>query len=181
MAKKLGIEEMKSKHLVFRKEAERIWGISEKKGEKIGTLKFSLSQMKYTVVAEIQLLSEEVSEEYQKEILMIMSEIGLLEPHIHFVQYRPNAQEEELLKKFGYVREEKAEYSMYVVKEQGHTSWMAVYMCLGVAMGMTLGRGIGSMGAGMCIGMCFGMMIGAMLDSTGKKKRAEIAAERNQS
>lgn len=184
MAKKQGITEMKSKHLVFQKEADRTWGISEKKGERIGTLSFSLSPMKYTVTADIKLLSEEIEESKWKEILTLLPEIGLLEPHIHFVQYRPDlhkAWEEEFLKKIGFKREEKAEFSMYMVKEQGHTSWLSIYMCLGLAIGMTLGRGIGSIGAGLGIGMCFGMMIGAMLDTTGKKKRAEIAAERNQS
>lgn len=178
------VEVMKSKNLLFHKEAARVWSIAIKKGDRIGTLRFTSSPLKYTVIAEITYDSAEYETTYQQEVFGMMAEMGLVEPQIHFVEYKIAGCDQSIvsmLEKLGYQKEVKAEYADYLVKEQGHTSWISVYLCMGVGVGVAMGNSSGNMGMGMCLGMCCGMLFGVALDSSAKKKRDEIAQERNKS
>lgn len=55
--------------------------------------------------------------------------------------------------------------------EKPKSSWVAVYMCLGLAVGMSIGLSLDNMSLGMCLGLAFGVGIGACLDSVDRKAR----------
>lgn len=84
---------------------------------------------------------------------------------------------------------EKSEFKPLSTGEQGQlwereraaSSWMSVYMCIGLAIGMTLGIGIFRVGGiGMYLAPAIGMMIGVWLDSNDKKLRQKLRQARGQ-
>lgn len=56
-------------------------------------------------------------------------------------------------------------------KEKPASSWMAIYIILGMSTGMSIGTAIGNTAIGMCLGMSFGIAVGTVLDALDKKNR----------
>jgi ribosomal-protein-alanine N-acetyltransferase len=65
-------------------------------------------------------------------------------------------------------------------KEKPPSSWMAVYMCLGVGVGISLGNLLGGMAIGTSLGLCIGIAIGASLDGQDRKMREKLRAARDE-
>lgn len=63
-------------------------------------------------------------------------------------------------------------------KEREKTSWMAIFMCLGLSCGLSIGTGMDNTGIGMSIGMCLGLAVGLSLDDSDRKKREKLRETR---
>lgn len=64
-------------------------------------------------------------------------------------------------------------------RERPPTSWMSVYMCLGMSLGICFGVSGDHMPIGMSVGMCLGLALGLSLDQMDRKKRTKLMALRN--
>lgn len=82
-----------------------------------------------------------------------------------------NAPSVRVLEKCGFKPVGQGEEGQMWEKEKPATSWMAVYMCLGLSIGMSLGVASDNMSIGMCLGIAVGMALGLALDSADKKAR----------
>ncbi len=54
------------------------------------------------------------------------------------------------------------------------TSWLAVYMCLGLSIGMSLGSSSGNSSIGLSLGIAVGTCLGAALDAAERKRRNRV-------
>ena len=55
--------------------------------------------------------------------------------------------------------------------EKPESTWMTIYMCLGLSIGLCFGTALKNIAIGMCIGLSVGVALGAALDAEDKKKR----------
>lgn len=55
--------------------------------------------------------------------------------------------------------------------EKPKTSWISIYMCLGLSIGLCFGTAFDNLAMGMCIGIALGISLGSSLDVADKKKR----------
>ncbi len=59
------------------------------------------------------------------------------------------------------------------IKERPNTSWIPVYIGIGIAMGAAISGASGRIAIGIGIGTCLGVAIGAVIDARGKAKRTK--------
>lgn len=64
-------------------------------------------------------------------------------------------------------------------KERHASTWMSVYLSVGMCFGASIGLALGNLSIGMAVGMCFGVAVGASLDNRDRNKRAAFRAARD--
>lgn len=62
--------------------------------------------------------------------------------------------------------------------EKPASSWMAIFMCLGLSIGISFGAAQNNMGVGLSIGMCIGLAVGAAIDAQDRATREKFKKER---
>jgi hypothetical protein len=89
-----------------------------------------------------------------------------------------NAASQRVLEKLGFTPAGEGREGPRFEMEKPKTSWISIYMCLGLSVGLSLGAAMKNMGTAMSIGLCIGLALGVALDEQDKKKRAELRAAR---
>lgn len=119
---------------------------------------------------------------YATEAAKVLVEWALSQEPVYFVTAETtpdNAASKRVLEKLGFSPTgTNGEEGPRFEKERPATSWMSVYLCLGMSVGLALGTANDNTGIGMSLGMCLGVALGASLDSADKKRRAAIYAAR---
>ncbi len=84
----------------------------------------------------------------------------------------------QVLKKNGFVPAGEGTEGLLWEIEKPATSWMAIFMCLGLSIGISFGTALDNTGSGLAIGMCIGLAIGVALDAQDKATREKLKKER---
>lgn len=157
------------------------WKLSLKKsGETAGYLSFKGPQEKGAVEIGYGMLPEYEGQGYMTEAVGAAVDWAFSQEDVYTVYAETdadNAASARVLEKQSFERcGEGGEGPRYCRKKPA-SSWIAVYMCLGVSIGVSLGTAQNNMAIGMCMGIAIGLCIGAALDSREKKHRREVTGE----
>jgi len=82
-----------------------------------------------------------------------------------------NKASEKVLDKCGFKQIDNGDEGLLFELEKPASSWIAIYMCLGMSVGLSIGIAMNNIAIGMCIGLSIGVALGAALDAEDKKKR----------
>ncbi|MPM42173.1 hypothetical protein SDC9_88836 [bioreactor metagenome] len=115
---------------------------------------------------------------YAAEALQKMCEWAFSQENVYYIQAKIesdpiNIPSKKVLVKCGFIKtgseEEKAELLFELEKPK--SSFVSIYMCLGLSIGMYIGTSFDNIAIGMCIGISIGVALGAALDESDKNKR----------
>lgn len=159
------------------------WGITLKKeGTFIGDVGFKGPAKHHAVEIGYGLPEEYWGKGYATEAVDMLSNWAFSNEEVYFVEAETeptNKASQRILEKLGFVPDGEGAEGPRFVKESYTTSWMSIYMCLGISVGMSIGVAMKNVGIGMCLGIAIGVGIGAMMDSNAKKQREAAKAERD--
>ncbi|SHH70364.1 hypothetical protein SAMN02745229_00875 [Butyrivibrio fibrisolvens DSM 3071] len=145
------------------------WTISLKDGNQkdVGNIHFEDTQFKGEVKIFVELLPEYEEPKYIEEIFFMMARFVFRDPEIGTIRTQCDHENEDWIKgieKAGYVyREFKDGYDQYSMNKQ-KTSWMGLYMFLGMIAGFIIGITFSNLWAGTISGVLTGSGIGYLLD-----------------
>lgn len=156
-----------SKWIITHKESEKVIGWASFEGHKeSGTIPFSI------------FIEEGYRDRnYGKQAIRMMVDFAFL--HANIFEVKTECEHENdpyivALEKSGFVYREKEngleKYS--IIKQK--TSWMGLYLLLGVAAGLIMGIMLNIIWAGLVIGVAIGLIIGIVLDSKENAYRKSI-------
>lgn len=94
--------------------------------------------------------------------------------NVYYIQAQTepdNEPSKKVLGKCGFAQVGDGDEGLLFELEKPATSWISVYMCLGMSVGLVIGLSFNNMATGMCIGLSVGVALGAGLDAEDKKKR----------
>lgn len=172
MKNKNKVPTIKTKRLLLAEtDASGRWSVKTADGDTlIGEVSVSASEgIAKTADIDYVIYPEYKGEGYAAEILTAVSDYIYGKGEIYFVRVAVGVGEEskgEMLCACGFnaVNEEEGAEIIIYEKEKPKSSYMSIYMMLGMSSGMCLGVANDKMAIGMCIGMSLGMAIGISLD-----------------
>jgi len=122
-------------------------------------------------------------EAYLSEALKAITSAAFYEEGIYFVESDCGSNDtlrQNILQGQKYTYESEEDGIIHYVSIKPKTSWLSIYMCIGLSIGISLGSGIfDSTSIGVCIGMAIGAAVGAALDNKESKRRKEYIERRN--
>lgn len=86
---------------------------------------------------------------------------------------KDNTDEQKLAEEKKYQKVSENESFIFWQKEKPKTSWLPIFMCLGVSLGICFGSMFDNISIGMCLGICIGLLIGAVIDASNKKSSSK--------
>ena len=90
-----------------------------------------------------------------------------------------NAASQRVLEKNGFVPTgEQGEEGPRYEKERPETSWLAIYLSIGLCLGVAIGTSLGNLALGIPIGMGLGLAVGTSLDKKAKDALTKVREER---
>jgi len=153
------------------------WRMTRKDtGETVGDLCFKGAPDDKTVEIGYGVLDAFQSQGYATEAVKALCEWAFSRDGVYFVRAITedgNAASERVLEKNKFRRVDGADAGESLwEKEKPASSWMAVYMCLGLSIGLSLGTTVfDNSGTGLALGLSIGLALGISLDANDKKKR----------
>jgi GNAT superfamily N-acetyltransferase len=162
------------------------WRMTHKDtGETIGDLGFKGEPDDKTVEIGYGVLESYRGQGYTTEAVKALCEWVFTQENVYFVRaitQDGNAASERVLEKNKFKRIDGAGDGKPVwEKEKTASSWMAVYMCIGISVGLTFGMTVfDNSGLGMAIGIGIGLALGAALDAQDKKNRVRKSDKKDE-
>lgn len=157
---------------------ESKWNIVHKESEKIiGWVSFEGHKEAGTIPFSIWLEEGYRDRDYGKQAIRMMVDFAFLHSNIYEVKTECEHENDAYivaLEKSGFVyRDKDSNAETYSIIKQ-KTSWLGLYIILGVAAGLVLGILLNVLWAGLIVGLIFGLIIGAVLDSKEKAQRKKV-------
>ena len=161
---------------------ETEWNIELRSdAERIGTVSFAGEKARGTVPFTIELSESYRNRGYGTEAIRMMVDGAFLHRNVYevtAVTEHENDKAVHALEKAGFVyrsREGKTEY--YSITKQ-KTSWLGLYVCIGILVGMILAIVLGSAPIGMLLGILICVAIGVGMDASENKARERVTGEK---
>ena len=159
------------------------WNISIKLEEwtQIGKASFAGPKLLGAVPLEITIDEQYRNKGYGTKAFKLLVEFAFGFKNIYEVKSVANSDNDSCiyaLEKSGFVRRSKeGKVETYsVIKPQ--STWMGLYIYIGIIIGLVIGIVVNSMWIGMVIGLVIGFVIGAALDSEEKKERERVTGSK---
>lgn len=155
------------------------WQMIEKSsGKRMGDLCFKGAPQKGRVEIGYGITEEFEGQGFTTEGLKAMCEWAFSQKDVYIVEAETEPQNkasQRVLEKAGFVPLDKVgqEGPRFALSKPA-TSWLAVYMCLGLSIGMSLGASSGNSSLGLSLGIAVGTCLGAALDAAERKHRNQI-------
>lgn len=153
-------------------------------GETVGDLCFKGAPDDKTVEIGYGVLEGYRNRGYTTEAVRALCEWAFSRDGAYFVRAITedgNIASERVLEKLKFMRiDGAAEGETLWEKEKPASSWMVIYMCLGLSVGMSLGlSAFDNSALGMSIGLSIGLALGVALDAQDKKNRVRKGDQKN--
>lgn len=162
---------------------EVVWNINERKDEKrfVGKIWFSGEPERGVVELNFDIEPRFKERDYAREALRAIVEWVFAKRDLYEIKTTVSTEEEDkidAIERVGFVlrmaNKEVEHYS--VVKPR--TTWMGLYIVIGVITGMALGIVLGSVIVGVAIGIVIGIITGALLDGKSNMDRSRVTGEK---
>lgn len=152
------------------------WKITDRQtGEMVGDLCFKGPQVDGAVEIGYGLKPGQEGKGYMTEAVKAMCNWALGQENVYFIfaeTLADNEKSQQVLENNGFKPTgTNGEEGSRFYLEREKSSWMTIYLCLGMSIGLSMGINQGNQAIGMCLGMSIGMALGAGLDSSDKKAR----------
>lgn len=151
--------------------------ISKQTGQMMGDLCFKGAPRKGTVEIGYGLEKEYEGQGYMTEAVGAMLDWAFAQKDVYAVEAETapdNGASQRILEKHKFTPAGQGAEGPRFRREKPETSWMSVYMCLGLSIGLSLGSANDNMAVGMSLGMGVGVCIGMLMDSQEKKHRQAV-------
>lgn len=162
-------------------EGEWIISIKGEEWIQIGKASFAGTKASGTVPIEITLDEKYRNKRYGTKAFKLLVEFAFGFKNIYEVEAVTDSENEKCiyaLEKAGFVRRKKeGKVETYSIIKPAST-WMGLYIYIGIIIGLVIGIVISSMWIGMVIGIAIGFVIGTVLDNEEKKERERITGSR---
>lgn len=158
------------------------WKIALHDGTVIGGLGFKGPQKSGAVEIGYHIDEEYRNKGYATEAVKHAIAWAFSEDNVYFIIAETNGNNlasMRLLEKLSFSPSGTGEEGDLYEKERDKSSWMALFMSVGMSCGVGFGSSMDNIGLGISIGMCFGIAIGAALDNSDSTKRKKLREARN--
>lgn len=155
------------------------WQMMDKRtGEHMGDLGFKGAPRKGRVEIGYGIEESFEGQGYTTEGVKAMCQWAFSQKDVYIVEAETepdNKASQRVLEKAGFVPlDEVGQEGPRFALSKPETSWLAVYMCLGLSIGMSLGSSSGNSSLGLSLGIAVGACLGAALDAAERKQRQKI-------
>lgn len=160
-----------------------VWTIKERRDEKryVGKLWFKGEPDRGVVDMDFEIEPKFREKEYTRDALRSIVEWVFMKRDLYEIKITVNVEDEEkidAIERSGFVFRmgNKLAESYSIVKPK--TTWMGLYIIIGVIVGLPLGILIDSMIAGLAIGLLAGIAMGAIMDGRANSERYRVTGEK---
>lgn len=147
----------------------------------IGTASFAGEKANGTIPISVELMTEYQNKGYGTQVYKLMVDFAFGYRNIYEISAQTDRDNDKCvyaLEKAGFVyrgREERiVNYSIIKPK----TTWLGLYLYIGLICGMILGIVIGALWIGLIIGIVIGVVMGGIMESEAKKAREKITGHK---
>lgn len=161
---------------------DKEWIIRGKRDSKrMGTVSFAGEKARGTVPLSIELEDSYRNRGYGTEAIRMMVDWAFLHRNVYEVTAVTEHENDKCvhaLEKAGFVYRRKDGRTEYYSITKPKTSWLGLYVCIGIIVGMILAIVLSSAPIGMAFGMLVCLGIGAGMDAGEKKARERVTGEK---
>lgn len=147
----------------------------------IGTASFSGEKAFGTIPLTVKLDSEYQNKKHGTEVFKLMSDFALGFKNIYEVEAKTEDENYKCiyaLEKAGFVLRQKEHHTEIYSITKPRTTWLGLYLFIGVVTGLMLGFVVGSSWVGLCIGLFLGVLFGAAMDTAANKEREKVTGKK---
>lgn len=160
------------------------WTITlrEDKPVQIGTASFAGDKLLGAVPICVTLSEQYRNRDYGTEVYKLMVEFAFGFKNIYEVTAVTDSDNDKCvhaLEKAGFVRRKKEGKTETYSVIKPNSTWMGLYLYIGIIAGLVLGIVVGTLWVGMVIGVVLGVMIGAVMDTGAKKEREKVTGRKD--
>lgn len=149
----------------------------DKKPIKIGTATFAGEKMYGTIPISVTLDEEYRNKKYGTEVykLMVGFAFGFRDIYeVKAVTEEENDKCRHALEKAGFVHRNTEHHIETLSITKPKSTWLGLYVYIGIIVGLILGIVVGSTWVGLVIGLVIGLFFGAIMDNEAKKAREKV-------
>lgn len=160
-----------------------VWNINERRDEKrfVGKLWFSGEPERGTVELNFDIEPRFKDREYTRDVLRAIVEWVFLKKDLYEIKTTVSTEDDgkiEVLERSGFVfRMGNKEFEHYSIVKPP-TTWMGLYIIIGIVAGLALGIMLNSIIAGVAVGILVGVVMGAILDGKSNMDRRQVTGEK---
>lgn len=179
---------LKSTHLIIKpSDPQNLWDadwdiyMKSDEEKKLGTISFAGGKSLGVVPISIQLEERYRNQGYGTEAIKVMVDWAFLHKNVYEITALAEHENDKYiaaLEKAGFVYREgdwnKESYSI----TKPRTTWLGLYLFIGLIAGFLIGILIGSAWLGMGIGMVFSFLIGTSMDKQANKEREKVTGKK---
>lgn len=158
------------------------WKIALHDGKVIGNLGFKGPQKNGAVEIACAIYEEHRNNGFATEAVRQAIHWAFSDNDVYFITAETEESDlasKHVLEKLGFAPNGAGNKGELYEKEREESSWMAIFMCIGISCGVSIGITLDNVGTGMCIGMCLGVAVGLSFDESDRKKRIKLREARD--
>lgn len=163
---------------------EGMWNITlltEEKPVMIGTATFAGEKLLGAVPIRVELKEGYRNKKYGTEVFKLMVDFAFGFGNIYEVKAETEFENDKCryaLERAGFVHRSMSQGIEYFSITKPKSSWLGLYLYIGIIVGLVLGIVINSTWVGLIIGVVIGLAFGTAMDTAAKKEREKVTGQK---